>query len=297
MLIAQITDIHLGFEPNNPDEFNRKRLDQTLRTLAAMKPRPDLLLATGDLADEGEDEVSYQRLKEALADFPYPVWFAMGNHDSRPAFLRHFPEAQSADGFIQYAIEEYPLRILVLDTLEVGRHGGGFCETRAAWLRARLAEERERPTLIVLHHPPLETGLSWMGESDDAEWAARLEPIIAGASNIVGMIAGHLHRAVLTQWGGTMLAVCPSTSPQVALDLDTIDPDRPDGRPMIVADPPGYAIHRWNGSRLISHYDTADEHIVLARYEAALQPLVQMLVAERRESEARHEQPRKQRSA
>ena len=28
MLIAQITDIHLGFDPDNPAEFNRKRLDQ-----------------------------------------------------------------------------------------------------------------------------------------------------------------------------------------------------------------------------------------------------------------------------
>ena len=27
MLIAQITDIHLGFDPDNPAEFNRKRLD------------------------------------------------------------------------------------------------------------------------------------------------------------------------------------------------------------------------------------------------------------------------------
>jgi hypothetical protein len=40
MLIAQITDIHLGFEPDNPDEFNRKRLDQTLAVLAGLKPQP-----------------------------------------------------------------------------------------------------------------------------------------------------------------------------------------------------------------------------------------------------------------
>jgi 3',5'-cyclic-AMP phosphodiesterase len=75
--------------------------------------------------------------------------------------------------------------------------------------------------------------------------------------------------------------VCPSTAPQVALDLATIDPDRPDGRPMIVADPPAYALHYWDGEHLISHYDTADEHTVLARYEPALQPLVQMLLAEK----------------
>src|SRR3712207_6102598 len=186
MLIAQITDIHLGFEPNNPDEFNRQPLDQKLRVLGGMTARPDLLLATGDLADEGEDEQSYQRLKEAMSGAPFPVLYAMGNHDSREAFLHQFPDVGSADGFIQYAVEDYPLRILVLDTLEVGRHGGGFCEIRAAWLKARLAEQPDRPTLLVLHHPPLETGLSWMGESEDAEWVGRLEEIVRNSPNIVG---------------------------------------------------------------------------------------------------------------
>ena len=282
MLIAQITDIHLGFEPNNPAEFNRKRLDQTLRTLAAMTPQPDLLLATGDLADTGDDEVSYRRLKSALSGCPIPTWFCMGNHDSREPFLRQFPEVGSADGFIQYSIEDYPLRILVLDTLEVGRHGGGFCETRARWLRERLAEQPNRPTLLVLHHPPIDTGLSWMSEDPDAEWVGRLRSVVEGQGNVVGMITGHLHRAVVTSWAGTTLAVCPSTAPQVALDLDTIDPDQPDGRPMIVADPPAYAIHVWNGEQLVSHFDTAEDHTVLARYEPALQPLVQMLRAEKK---------------
>jgi 3',5'-cyclic AMP phosphodiesterase CpdA len=281
MLIAQITDIHLGFEPDNPAEFNRKRLDQTLRTLVAMTPRPDVLLATGDLADTGDDEASYRRLKKALAGLPFPVWFCMGNHDGRAAFRKHFPDVPTSDGFVQYAIEDYPIRILVLDTLEEGRHGGGFCEVRAAWLSERLAEQPDRPTLIVLHHPPIETGLSWMTEDPDAQWVRRLHAIISRHNNIVAMISGHLHRQVVTQWAGTTLAVCPSTAPQVALDLAEIDPDMPDGRPMIVADPPAYAIHYWNGAQLVSHYDTADEHTVLARYEPSLQPLVQMLVAEK----------------
>lgn len=281
MLIAQITDLHLGFEPNNPGEFNRRRLDLTLARLRAMTPRPNLLIISGDMADTGDDGVSYKRLRSALAGFPIPTWFAMGNHDSRGAFHNYFPQIPMADNFVQYAIEAGPLRILVLDTLEEGRHSGGFCETRAAWLRDRLAEEPERPTLIVLHHPPIESGLSWMTENPEAEWVLRLRAIIAAQSNIVAMIAGHLHRPVMTEWAGVRLMVCPSTAPQVALDLARIDPDKPDGRPMIVADPPGYALHLWNGNGLVSHYNTADEHTVLARYEPALQPLVQMLAAER----------------
>ena len=297
MLIAQITDIHLGFEPNNPAEFNRKRLDQTLRILSSMKPLPDLLLVTGDLADEGDDDVSYRRMKSAVAGMPFPVHYCMGNHDSRDGFLKHFPEVPTAGGFVQYALEEFLLRVLVLDTLEVGRHGGGFCEVRAAWLAARLDEQPERPTLIVLHHPPIETGLSWMTENPDAEWVARLHAVVAPRTHIVGMISGHLHRPVVTSWAGTTLAVCPSTAPQVALDLEPIDPDHPDGRPMIVADPPGYALHYWTGQQLISHFDTADEHTVLARYEPALQPLVQMLLAEKTTAAAAGDPRRRKRSA
>jgi Icc protein len=281
MLIAQITDIHLGFDQGNPDEVNRQRLDITLRALREMIPRPDLLLATGDLADTGDDSLSYARLKDAVADLPFPVFYALGNHDGRDAFRAAFPVAPMADGFHQYAIEDHDLRILVLDTLEEGRHGGAFCEVRAAWLSARLAEQPGRPTLIVLHHPPIESGLSWMTEDPKAEWVRRLEAIVAANDNIVALVAGHLHRPVVTLWAGTMLAVCPSTAPQVALDLDGIDPERPDGRPMIIADPPCYALHLWNGATLVSHFDTAGDHDILARYGPELQPLVRMLMAEK----------------
>jgi 3',5'-cyclic AMP phosphodiesterase CpdA len=281
MLIAQITDIHLGFDPDNPDEFNRQRLDRTLAVLRDLNPRPDLLLVTGDIADQGDDAISYRRFREAIVDLPFPVHGAMGNHDSRADYRAAFPETPASDGFIQYAIEDYPLRILVLDTLQEGRHGGNFCAVRARWLADRLAEAPERPTLIALHHPPVATGLHWLDEDPDSEWMRRLHDIVAAHGNIVGLIAGHLHRPIALQWAGATLVVCPSTAPQVALDLEPIDPDRPDERPLIVADPPWFALHSWNGRTLISHFDTADEHEVLARYTRELQPLVRLLADER----------------
>jgi 3',5'-cyclic AMP phosphodiesterase CpdA len=283
MLIAQITDVHLGFDQGNPDELNRRRLDAALRTLAEMVPPPDLLLATGDLADIGDDSLSYARLREAVADLPFPVHYALGNHDGRAAFRAAFPDARMPDGFHQYAIEAGNLRILVLDTLEEGRHGGAFCETRAAWLSARLAEAPGRPTLLVLHHPPIGSGHSWMTENPQAGWVKRLETLVSAQSNIVAVIAGHLHRPMVAQWAGTTLAVCPSTAPQVALDFQPIDPERPDNRPMIVAGPPWFAIHHWDGTRLVTHFDTAGEHEILARFGPKLQPLIRLLAAEKRE--------------
>ncbi|QLC23975.1 phosphodiesterase [Parasphingopyxis algicola] len=281
MLIAQITDIHLGFDPDDPAEFNRRRLDQVLERLCEMTPRPDLLLATGDLTDKGDTD-SYRRLKSAFGRCPFPVWPCVGNHDDRDGFSKLFPEVPKADGFVQYVIDEdrWPLRLIVLDTLEPGRHGGAFCDVRAAWLSARLAEKPDKPALIVLHHPPIETGIPWMTTEPEAAWVKTLRETLTPANNIVGMVAGHIHRPILTGWAGLSLAVVPSTAPQVALDLRPIDPGEPDNRPMIIADPPAYALHYWNGRSLISHLDDADDHVQLARYDETMQPLVRYLIDE-----------------
>ncbi len=262
------------------------RLYASLASLRIFERQPVLLLVTGDIANDGDDSQSYHRYREAIADLAFPSFPLMGNHDSRAPFLELFPETPNVEGFIQYAIEDWPLRILVLDTLEVGRHGGGFCETRAQWLRDRLDEAPDRPTLIALHHPPIATGIGWLTENPEAEWIGRLRAVVEGRSNIVAMLAGHVHRPIITNWAGTTLIVCPSTAPQVALDLRPIDPERPDNRSMIVAEPPGYGLHLWKGGQLVSHFDTAEDHEVLARYTSKLQPLVRMLAEEKKQSPA-----------
>lgn len=280
MLIAQITDIHLGFDPDNPSEFNRKRLDQVLRVLTTMNPQPDLLLATGDLVDRGDSD-SYRRLEIALSVCPFPVLPCMGNHDVRDTFREHFPAVPTADGYVQYAFDAGKLRFLVIDTLEEGRHGGAFCAVRARWLSDRLAEQPDRDTIIVMHHPPVDVGIEWMATHPEEPWVSRFTQAIEGHMQVKGIICGHLHRPISVAWRGKTIAICPSTAPQVALDLAPIDPDQPDNRPMIIADPPAYALHKWNGRELISHFDTADEHVMLAKFDANMQPLVQALMSER----------------
>jgi len=106
----------------------------------------------------------------------------------------------------------------------------------------------------------------------------------ASLDNYVAMVSGHLHRPITTLWAGTTLSVCPATAPQVALDLQPMDAEQPDGRAMIVADHPWFALHYWNGQGLISHFDTAEEHEVLARFIPKRQPLLRMLRKERAEA-------------
>jgi len=279
LLIAQVTDIHLGFDPGNPDEFNRRRLNATLAALTRMTPQPDLLLATGDLVDRGDAE-SYETVREAFANLPFPVLYCMGNHDDRINFASVFPD-HADGGFVQYVHDAGGLRLIVVDTLEDGRHGGGFCAERKAWLAARLDEAPDAPTLIVMHHPPVESGIEWMNTHPREEWVANFAAAIAGHTQVRGIVSGHLHRSVVAPWEGTVVSICASTAPQVALELAPIDPDTPDQRPMIIADPPAYALHRWNGQQLVTLFETAEDHVVLARFDERMQPLVRSLMAER----------------
>jgi Icc protein len=279
MLIAQITDLHLGAKRGDPGHSNEARLDAVIARLLAMEPQPDLLLVTGDMS-EGGDPASYRSLAERLGAFRCPVLFAMGNHDRRDALHAELPQVPLDDGFVHYAYDAGALRILVLDSVDEDRHGGAFCSTRANWLRTRLAEEPDRPTIIVLHHPPIESGIGWMTIAPHEPWVERLAEGLDGFRNVVALLTGHLHRPMVSSCMGITVAVCPSTAPPVALELAPIETDRPDGRPLVLADPPGYALHLWTGDRLISHFETAVAHEPLVSFDAAMQPLIEKLVHE-----------------
>jgi 3',5'-cyclic-AMP phosphodiesterase len=280
MLIAQVTDVHLGFEPNNPAEFNRQRLDQVIRKLKTTDPVPDMLIISGDLVDRGDIE-SYQRLRSVVDGCGFPVWLCLGNHDMRDNFSAVFPEIPLNDGFVQYEVETESLRILLLDTLEEGRHGGAFCEERADWLNQQLSAKPNTPTLLVMHHPPVDVGIEWMATDSREPWVARFSDAIEGHNQVVAVICGHLHRPISSIWKGTSVIVCASSAPQTALDLSPIDAENPDSRAMIIADPPAYALHRWNGREMITHFDNADDHVVIARFDHKMQKLVRHLLEER----------------
>jgi Icc protein len=267
MLIAQITDLHIGDGPRSV--LNDARLDAVIERLAAAAP--DVILATGDLIEDGAS-TAYERVAERLGALRTTVLPVLGNHDVREAFVSALG-APVNDGFVQYAVPVGDLRIIVLDTVEAGQHGGAFCARRLAWLQARLDEERATPTLIALHHPPVRSGIAWMDDNADGDWTRRLAAGLTGRDQVVGMIAGHLHRPMTTVFAGHPLVVAPAVAPAVVLDLDPGKISRPQERPRIVEEDPGFALHRWTGDRLVSHFGSAGEHRTLASFDVSLRPL------------------------
>lgn len=283
VLIAQMTDIHVGFAPDEqPEELNLTRFRATLARLLYGPNRPDLLVLSGDITDHGDLE-SFAKTADMLKDCPCPIIPLVGNHDSRAGLLSAFSQAVPADGgFLHYVVEApLGLRIICLDTLEDGRHGGAFCEVRAAWLTDRLAEAPETPTLIFMHHPPVVAGIDWMDPAPDEPWIMRLREVLEGQQQVQAIHCGHLHRQITTQFAGIPLGVTPSVAPLVAMDLNPIDKDVPDNRELITTEPPTYALHRWDGKALVSHYERVGDWEVLARFHIGLQPMIEGMFAER----------------
>jgi 3',5'-cyclic AMP phosphodiesterase CpdA len=128
MIVAQLTDTHI----RAPGALAYRVVDtaahlrRAVAHLLALRPRPDVVIATGDLVDVGSAE-EYRHLRELLSPLPIPVYLIPGNHDDRAALRSVFADHGylPADGeFLNYTVDSYPLRLIGLDTQVPGAGGG-----------------------------------------------------------------------------------------------------------------------------------------------------------------------------
>jgi len=281
LLIAQITDTHVGFDPQAGDEeFNYLRFRAALEHLASRPVPPDLLILSGDIADKGAPN-SYARIRQLLAPLTFPVHAMTGNHDNRDELIAAFPDVPRADGFVQYAIEAQGLRMVCLDTLEHGRHGGAFCEVRADWLKRELSQHPDTPTMLFMHHPPIIAGIEWMDPRPDEPWLKRFHDALDGHDQVVAIACGHLHRPVNTVFFGIPLSITPAIAPAVTLDMRPLDFHHSDGRGIVDAEPPSYALHYWHHQTLVTHFQPVGDWARLARYTENMVPMMESLDQER----------------
>ena len=106
-----------------------------------MQPPADMVLVTGDIVNDGT-AAEYAEAVRQLGRMAAPVFPIPGNHDSRPELRQAFPIWRSCRTarFIQYTVEDHPVRIVALDTVVEGALHGALCA--GAWLAGRDAVER-----------------------------------------------------------------------------------------------------------------------------------------------------------
>lgn len=252
MLIAQLSDPHIRPRGRLYQDVvdSNTQFATAIAAVNRLDPRPDLVLLSGDLVDHGEDD-EYTMLGELLVALDVPLLAIPGNHDDREAFRRAFagrswlPES----GPIDYVVSDgAAVRIVAVDVTLPGLHHGTFGAEKAAWLDGVLAAEPRRPTVVMMHQPPFDTGIPYLDLYSCRE-GQRLADVVRRHRQVERIVCGHVHRFMQMRFGGTMLCTAPSTTTAIALQL------RPGAQPASHVEPPAFLLHHWRPETgLVTHF-------------------------------------------
>ena len=242
LIVAHMSDLHLRTDGAlyNGDKDTRHQLMRCIQHLNQLEPKPDLVIATGDLADE-PTPADYEELRRQLAGLSMPVYVIPGNHDDRDMLRAAFETEgyfQADSTFLHYCIETYPLRMIALDTVEREGDAGEMCPERLSWLDDRLSEQPTRPTMIFMHHQPKYTRIGYT-DYHAFDGAEDMEALIARHAHVEWIACGHLHRPIQMRWGGSVVSVAPSASFARTLTLDNALPKA------FIDEAPGVNLYLW----------------------------------------------------
>jgi 3',5'-cyclic-AMP phosphodiesterase len=238
MIIAQISDTHV--ELDTPDA--ERRLHDFARTIAdinALDPAPDMIVHTGDIVHNGRAD-EYAQAVAVLAKAQAPVYVLPGNKDDRANLRAAFSkECYLASGseFIDYAIDDLPVRLIALDTLSPGKGRGDFRSEQAEHLVELIETDSRKPIAVFTHHPAFEVTVGPdRFHFDSAESMARLRDVLSRCERIAAVFSGHVHRAA----AGAIGRIPASVVPCIATTL------RKGDYPRAMKARPVYHLHRFD---------------------------------------------------
>lgn len=251
MLIAHLSDMHIAAPQSKTLDLApmAENLADCVTHINRLVPTPDVVVVTGDITHSGK-LVEMEHAAEILGQLQIPFYVIPGNHDLRDTLQAAFSSKHSptkSSVFIQYVIDEFPLRLIAIDSTEPGIAGGYLCNERLNWLDTTLGEKPDQPTVILMHHPPLKMGVLET-DQDGFSGLDGLERILAKYDQIERILAGHIHLSSHSECCGTVVSTAPSPGMGLLLDLSLQLPSA------FYVDQPSYVLHYWTpAQQLVSH--------------------------------------------
>lgn len=250
MLIAHFSDMHVAPEGKLAlhDVDTGMALNHCIQHINDLVPQPDLTIITGDLTSKGLPE-EYAVLRSNLALLDQPYFIVPGNHDNRSNLRAAFSDIQylrKCEDFIQYTVEEYPVRLVALDTVSPGNHSGTLCKHRLEWLDGTLAAQTQKPTLLFMHHPPFSSGSTHMDEMKLMN-PEGLAGVLKKYDHIIMILCGHLHRPVQTIWENIHTLAASSIAKQFLLELS------PNETPSLNQESQSMYLHLLTSNAFVTH--------------------------------------------
>ncbi|WP_281165460.1 metallophosphoesterase family protein [Liquorilactobacillus sicerae] len=214
--IVQISDLHLapknGIFPFNQQIDPFKKLEMVFADLERLPQKPEMIVLTGDLIHEGMAE-DYERLHEFLykkeEDLGTDINVLLGNHDRAGAFyLGYCGLAPKSQFYYRQRTKDFDYYFLDSNFQNIEQ--GYLPAAELKWLELKLQEDKERPSLIFLHHPVAGASLAKMRFSVLQNDQVLLQ--LATSANVRGIFSGHIHFATTEMIYGILCATAESTA-------------------------------------------------------------------------------------
>jgi len=204
--VVQLSDCHVAADPGEA----YRGVNARANLLALLEPvrqwRPDLVLATGDLSEDGSAG-SYGWLAEQFHSLATPVLALPGNHDDPVALKHHFPATAFEAPLVLHG-ESW--LVVLLNTAAAGEISGRLGSARLDALDQVLGGN-PKPTLIALHHQPLEIGSPWIDRYPLLD-PADFWQVLDRHPQVRLVIWGHVHQDCSFERGGVIGLGSPSTA-------------------------------------------------------------------------------------
>ena len=193
--VVQISDTHLRAAPHTPADKDPDA--SLLATIDAVRDvRPDLVLLTGDLADDGS-LAALQRLRTAVRFLSTSALAVAGNHDDLDNVRNVFGTVDT--------VEVGRWRVMGVESMIPGQdHGSVDVEQ----LSERLDRVDDRPTLIGIHHPPRSPSTNPMFQLIGAE---AMLAALRDRPHVRVIASGHLHEVFDRREGELQICGGPSS--------------------------------------------------------------------------------------
>ncbi len=212
--VAQITDVHLMAEPGARlhGVDTAATLQKVLDTIAGLLPQPEIIIATGDLAEDGS-KATYKRFRHLLASVDIPLYVLAGNHDG----IREMHDTLVGGNirFVDMARVGFWIFIFV-NTQVTGESYGYISPDEMSLLKANLELAGEAPVVVALHHTPMPVCLQ---SNCQLQNVTEFNQLLEGFPCIRAVIAGHTHIEAEKVNAGHIQYTTPSTFAQVDHDL------------------------------------------------------------------------------
>ncbi|GLR64226.1 metallophosphoesterase [Marinospirillum insulare] len=200
--LVQLTDLHLLAGPKEKYRGKNTRASFLKSLKLAGRLNPDLLLLTGDLAED-QQEATYTWLYQQLEASGLAWQWLAGNHD-QPAVMAKF----SPVNFHQQT-QDWQL-------LGLNSHLAGATQGRLDKQQLRLIEQalnNPKPLLIALHHPPVEVGSQWK-DALALQNAEDFWELLKDQPQAKLVVFGHVHQAFSCYKHHSLNLATPATSIQ-----------------------------------------------------------------------------------